>query len=156
MKFLTLRLKLNRLFVGLLLGIGGCSSSLNVTDITDVFSAGQLPSKPLYLRGNMSFWDAVPEYKFAKDGSGKLSVNIELFADGQAYEFKIADSDWSAKYNCGSKKSMKAITMATRSTLFCGGNSHSLTFLPRRSGVYNISLKADGKDKMTVLINLQS
>ena len=33
----------------------------------------------------MSFWDAVPEYRLSKDSNGSLSVNIELFADGQAY-----------------------------------------------------------------------
>ncbi len=156
MDFLTVKHKLNSLCVGVLLIISGCSSSLNVSSITSVFSVGHLPSKALYLRGNMSFWDAVPEYRFARDGSNTLSVNIELFADGQAYEFKIADHDWSAKFNCGSKKSSKEISVAETAALFCGGNSHNLTFLPRRSGVYNIRLKAEGQDNMTVLISLQS
>ena len=53
-------------------------------------------SESLYLRGQFAWWDALPEYKVKKVDSGLYRTEVELKADGQPYEFKFGDANWSS------------------------------------------------------------
>ena len=58
-------------------------------------------SDSLYLRGQFAWWDALPDYKVKKVETGLYRTEVKLKADGQPYEFKFGDANWSSGTNCG-------------------------------------------------------
>ncbi len=64
-------------------------------------SGGRDYSDSLYLRGQFAWWDALPEYKVKQVENGLYRTEVELKADGQPYEFKFGDANWSSGTNCG-------------------------------------------------------
>ena len=74
-----------------LLAISGCATSGGARDYSD----------SLYLRGQFAWWDALPEYKVKTVEPGVYRTEVELKADGQPYEFKFGDANWSSGSNCG-------------------------------------------------------
>jgi hypothetical protein len=55
----------------------------------------------LYLRGVFFLWGADEKYKLIELSDNVYSTTIELIADGQPYDFKFADSNWTPGLNCG-------------------------------------------------------
>ena len=75
--------------------LSGCAS-YTVEPYKDV---QQLPE--LYLRGVFTWWEADPQYLLINQGGSVYATTIELIADGQPYDFKFADKDWTPGSSCG-------------------------------------------------------
>lgn len=131
----------------------GCSS---VGRYSKVFDGRHIPSETVYVRGSMSFWDAAPEYRFTRAQGNALTVGVNLFADGDAYEFKIADNEWSSKLNCGGKNTPLTLQPNTKVALYCDNNSHNISFKPSVSGTYLLTLSFIGKDDVQLTIEAVS
>ena len=94
----------------------------------------------MYLRGVFNWWEASEAFKLEAVSSTEYAVTIELIADGQPYDFKVADSTWSMPLNCGN--SFEGTSMSLRKTieLVCASDSVNLKFTPKQTGLYTFTL----------------
>lgn len=92
----------------------------------------------MYVRGIFNWWEAEPAYLLKKDDKG-YSINLELIADGQPYDFRLSDEYWSPSNSCGATQ-IKPIGENQTTELYCGGNSKNLQFTPNVTGVYKITV----------------
>jgi hypothetical protein len=104
-------------------------------------------SQSLYLRGQFAWWDALPEYKVKKVDTGVYRTEIELKADGQPYEFKFGDANWSNGANCGylSEKDDKEVTLNTPVQANCSAVFENFRFTPPESAVYGFYFDVTGE-----------
>lgn len=95
-------------------------------------------SESLYLRGQFAWWDALPEYKVKKVESGLYRTEVKLKADGQPYEFKFGDANWSSGTNCGylSEKDDETVTLNNPVNANCSAVFENFRFTPPETGVY--------------------
>lgn len=146
-----------RVLVGMLMAsavMAGCSSVSNYSQkIQGIFTSKHIPDTPLYVRGSMSFWDAAPEYRLQRTAENVLSIDLNLFADGDSYEFKVADNDWSDVFNCGSQYTSQLVQPNVKTPLFCSTSSHNLSFKPEKSGVYRVTLVFKDRDDIELSIS---
>lgn len=104
-------------------------------------------SDSLYLRGQFAWWDALPEYKVNKVDSGLYRTEVELKADGQPYEFKFGDANWSTGTNCGylSEKEDKVVTLDKPVNANCSAVFENFRFTPPENGVYGFYFDTRGE-----------
>lgn len=104
-------------------------------------------SNSLYLRGQFAWWDALPEYKVNKVDAGLYRTEVELKADGQPYEFKFGDANWSSGSNCGylSEKDDKVVTLDKPVKANCSSVFENFRFTPPENGVYGFYFDARGE-----------
>nr|WP_136250687.1 hypothetical protein [Ningiella ruwaisensis] len=124
---------------------------------SDIFS--QTPDKDysdMYLRGIFNWWEAREDYKLNKvDGENDLyQVDIELIADGQPYDFKLADAQWSPAYNCGLPSLDEALELEQDIELYCFSDSLNLQFIPNETGVYRFALDTSNNQYPELRITL--
>ena len=103
------------IFLFSLLTLSACSStgSINVPGIS---SPPEITFSNLYLRGVFNWWEANAPYKFT-EGNGGWQVDVELIADGQPYDFKVSDANWTPSQSCGGKYKGQPVTVNTTSCL---------------------------------------
>lgn len=96
----------------------------------------------MYLRGIMNWWEASEPYKLVKSESDKdvYTLQIELIADGQPYDFKIADGTWKNELNCGTEFGGQSIRLNQKKKLYCAGDSANIKFTPEQTGQYQFAL----------------
>jgi hypothetical protein len=103
-------------------------------------------SQSLYLRGQFASWDALPEYKVKKVDTGVYRTEIELKADGQPYEFKFGDANWSADSNCGYlSEADKDVKLDTPVKANCSAGFENFRFNPPENGVYGFYFDVTGE-----------
>jgi hypothetical protein len=115
----------------------GCA----VPSTSELFSSA--PEKDysnLYLRGVFNWWEATEPFKFEPVNEDILAVQIELIADGQPYDFKVADATWSPAYNCGLGLQSMSLTLDQSVELYCFNDSLNLQFTPFETAVYRFEL----------------
>ncbi|MFC4698798.1 hypothetical protein ACFO4O_01305 [Glaciecola siphonariae] len=120
--------------VGLL---GACSSSGN----SQLFNS--VPDKDysdVYLRGVFNWWEATDAFKFRELDANTMVVELDLIADGQPYDFKVADSTWSPAFNCGLPASGPLMQLNNEVELYCFNDSLNLQFIPAETGKYRFEL----------------
>lgn len=113
--------------------LGGCASSNN----TDFFN--QTPEKDysnMYLRGVFNWWEVNEAFKLTPNSDTSYSVTIELIADGQPYDFKVADNNWSMALNCGNEFNASAMKLSQTVSLVCASDSLNLQFTPSETAMY--------------------
>jgi hypothetical protein len=119
------------------IGLSGCA----VPSASDIFSsAPQKDYSNMYLRGVFNWWEANEQFKFAPISEDLFVVEIELIADGQPYDFKVADDTWSPAYNCGLALSADALSMNDPIELYCYTDSLNLQFIPSETAIYRFEL----------------
>ena len=106
----------------------------------------------VYLRGIFNWWEADPAYLLSKDPNNSYSVTIDLIADGQPYDFRLADEYWSPLKSCGAKK-LRAVSVNTPLALYCSGNSQNLQFTPLITGRYRFTIEQT-EELLTLVIDL--
>lgn len=92
----------------------------------------------LYLRGNFTWWDTEEHAKVSQVEGQLYKATVELIADGQPYEFKFADENWSLGANCGYYDiSEQKVTLDNRVTANCNAKFEPFQFVPKETGEYD-------------------
>jgi hypothetical protein len=91
----------------------------------------------LYLRGVFSWWEADEKYKLIKLSDNVYSTTIELIADGQPYDFKFADTNWTPGFNCGYASEIdKVIVVGSSVKANCEATDENFRFTPVETGIF--------------------
>lgn len=125
------------LFLASVFAITGCA----VPSTSELFST--TPEKnysEVYLRGVFNWWEATDAFKFKVVDEYTLSVDVELIADGQPYDFKVADNTWSPAFNCGLATQSAAMSINVDVELYCYSDSLNLQFTPAETATYRFEL----------------
>lgn len=105
----------------------------------------------LYLRGIFNWWEARETHKF-KAGSQGWYVELELIADGQPYDFKLSDFNWTPTQSCGAKYQGQKALQAEATYIVCGADSSNLQFTPDKTAIYRFTVNnASGNELMLVI-----
>ncbi len=100
--------------------------------------------RELFVRGGFNDWGnptPTDAYKLAFLGGVNYAVSSPIAAAG-AYEFKIADANWTADTNCGAGAAGGNVRLGVPQTLECQGNSGNLAITAPAAGNYTFSLDA--------------
>jgi hypothetical protein len=130
--------------------LAGCASSGSV----DFFSQSEKKDySNMYLRGVFNWWEVNESFKLAPTGSDQYSVTIELIADGQPYDFKVADNVWTMTLNCGNEYGeQEAMTLGENVTLICASDSVNLQFTPSETGLFVFTLDTSDNEEPELTI----
>ena len=129
--------------------LSGCA-----TNILQPFSSSAKTYDELYLRGVFTWWEADPKYKLQKIQDELYATTIKLIADGQPYDFKFSDVDWSPGLNCGylDKDNDQMVTLDQAVSSACDTSEQSFKFIPSETGVYQFSIDFSDPAVPTVMI----
>lgn len=109
----------------------------------------------LYLRGVFSWWEADEKYKLAKISNQIFATSIELIADGQPYDFKFADADWTPGFNCGfSNQRDQIIKVGKAVSADCETTDENFRFTPSETGVYEFTIDFSGFGSPNVIVKM--
>lgn len=129
--------------------LGACASS----GAPDFFkSAPDKDYSNMYLRGVFNWWEVNEGFKLIPVLDDQYAVTIELIADGQPYDFKVADASWTMTLNCGSQYDSKQISLNTNVNLSCNGDSLNLQFTPSETALYRFVLDTSNNRSPTLRI----
>ncbi|WP_102794799.1 hypothetical protein [Bowmanella denitrificans] len=94
--------------------------------------------KDLYLRGVFTWWEADENYKMQRLSDTQFKGEAELIADGQPYDFRIADANWSNGANCGylTKTADELIVLDKPVQADCNSSNNNFKFTPKETAVY--------------------
>jgi hypothetical protein len=90
----------------------------------------------MYLRGVFNWWEATDKFKFNRVSPDLYSITIELIADGQPYDFKVADANWTPEFNCGFEYSPRRVELYEPVELICEQTSQNIQFVPSDTGLF--------------------
>lgn len=109
----------------------------------------------LYLRGSFSWWEADENYRVTEMSKGVYSVVVELVADGQPYDFKFADKEWTNGLSCGyrDKDSDEVIELGRSVDVNCFTPVDNFIFVPKESGKYIFKLDFNGWGDPELTVN---
>ena len=124
------------------------------TNVIDGFSKEQ-NYDGLYLRGVFSWWEADEKYKLVELSSQVYSTSIELIADGQPYDFKFADANWTPGMNCGyAFESDKIIVVGNPVKSNCESTDENFRFTPTETGTFLFTIDFNGFGAPKVSIDI--
>jgi len=115
----------------------GCASSGSSDFLKQ---AEQKDYSNMYLRGVFNWWEVDEAFKLVQSSNNSYAVTIELIADGQPYDFKVADNSWSMPLNCGSEFDAVPIELNKAVELMCTSDSLNLKFTPAQTAMYRFIL----------------
>jgi pullulanase len=106
----------------------------NLTEPTlSIYTAEMYAGTPVFVKGSMNGWGAVNELNYL--GNSSYSVEIELNAE--AYEFKVADADWS-NINMGADEN-NIVTVGSATRLMQGSQTNlSLTIAEAGTYIFTV------------------
>ena len=112
--------------------LGGCSSTF------------ELPPTPvnydgLFLRGVFTWWEADDNYRVQKVSDTVYMATARLIADGQPYDFKFADENWTPGLACGPTNyegNSVELTLNQKETAGCDNPKANFKFTPDETGVF--------------------
>lgn len=124
-----------------ILGIAGCS-----THAPEPFdAAADFHDVSIYLRGDMSGWQALREYRLQRVSPHLYSVAGRLRHTYGTYKFKFADAEWTCGYNYGAADGGHAQLQAGNKVAVTPCNTYGeLAFTPSSDGVYHFYLDLRG------------
>lgn len=131
--------------------LASCASSGG----TDMFSQS-VPKdySNMYLRGVFNWWEANEDFKLLAQNEETYQVTIELIADGQPYDFKVADNAWTMSLNCGNEFGASPMRLGKSLDLVCASDSVNLQFTPSETGMYTFTLDVSNNDEPELSITL--
>ncbi|WP_213611854.1 hypothetical protein [Pseudoalteromonas sp.] len=142
------------LAVSLVALLTGCSSQIQMPDISDVLP-GQELDRTMYLRGDFTLWDAEPQYQFKQVGPALYQAQVRFSTPGKVYEFKIADADFSEGFNCGysdAQPSGQSLTLGQSTRADCNTIYNYFSYTPAIKGTYIVSIDFSDYDEPQVTI----
>lgn len=112
-------------------------------------------STALYLRGDFTLWEAQAAYKLDAQTSNIFKTKVKLTTAGKAYEFKIADANWSQGYNCGYNDEGldKVLELGIPVQANCDSVYNYFSFTPYEAGWYEVSINFRNKSTPQVTVN---
>ncbi|GAB3026023.1 early set domain-containing protein [Bowmanella dokdonensis] len=124
----------------------GCASQPEI-------AAPQTPQE-LYLRGVFTWWEADENFKLQQVDDDLYKAEAELIADGQPYDFRFADSQWSSGANCGylNKAQDEVVGLGKRVSATCHAVNNNFKFTPRETGVYEFFIDFSQPERPQVYI----
>ena len=133
--------------------LSGCASN-----ILDPFISSDKAYDELYLRGVFTWWEADPKYKLQATENGRYATTIKLIADGQPYDFKFSDANWTPGLNCGylNKDNDQMVTLGGFVSSGCDSNDQNFKFIPSETGFYEFSIDFSNPSLPLVRINKAS
>jgi hypothetical protein len=133
--------------------VSGCASN-----ILEPFISSSKAYDELYLRGVFTWWEADPKYKLQKVQKNRYATTIKLIADGQPYDFKFSDADWTPGLNCGylDQDNDQLVTLDQSVSSGCDTTDQNFKFIPSETGVYEFSIDFSDPAIPTVVINKAS
>lgn len=129
------------LLISTLLVLSACSSLSSTKPGYSPVS--QVDFSELYLRGVFNWWEARPAFQLQRGASGWY-VDVELIADGQPYDFRLTDANWTSSQTCGSEQAGQAVISQETVYMVCGDLSQNLQFTPGQTGVYRFRFARSG------------
>ena len=133
-----------------LTALRGCGS----TGIAILDKDSNVDWSKLYLRGVFTWWEAEESFRFKQVSTNLYVATANLVADGQPYDFKIADKDWTPGMSCGylNKEQDEVITLGTESKADCDTPVNNFRFTPESSGEYLFYFKAQGNQPPSIFV----
>ena len=103
------------------IALSACSSSgsFKIPEIAP--DVPRIQFENMFLRGVFNWWEADPSYKFKRSNSG-WTVDVELIADGQPYDFRLSDAKWTPS---------QSMSVVTTTRLPMGSNTAASSPTPR-------------------------
>lgn len=130
--------------------LSGCGSTLNIREYLPLpVESDTRNYASMYLRGVFNWWEADPKHQLQRLDS-TFVVDIELIADGQPYDFKVADAVYSNEHNCGSLTSIGELTTQEAFNLHCGESIYNLQFTPSETAIYRFTITPGVAPSITV------
>lgn len=129
--------------------LGGCASN-----ILDKIYQPAANHDDLYLRGAFTWWEADEAFRVRQVSDDIYMVKTELIADGQPYEFRFVDKNWSAGSNCGyQNKALDQVIVVNRPVVSnCDSTTENFKFTPPDSGEYEFYINFKQENHPTVYI----
>ncbi|MBE1300375.1 MAG: hypothetical protein GJ680_10785 [Alteromonadaceae bacterium] len=134
----------------------GCASSQK---IADALLEEPIDFTNVFLRGSFSWWEADEKFRLNEIGNGEYAVSVELVADGQPYDFKFADANYTPKYTCGfASQQMEVLNEGVEAEVSCNtaASVDNFKFTPISSGTYQFKLITSKWDNHKIVIIKQS
>ena len=107
----------------------------------------------MYLRGIFNWWEANEQFKFTRVSPDIYTITIELIADGQPYDFKVADASWTPEFNCGLEYSPRQIALYDQVELVCEQTSQNIQFVPSETGRFTFEFDISDNDEPELTIS---
>ncbi|GGF64560.1 hypothetical protein [Alteromonas lipolytica] len=104
-----------------------------------------------YLRGVFNWWEAKPAYQL-KQKNDRWYVDVELIADGQPYDFKFSNVNWTTDQTCGASYKGLAISLKQSMSMLCGANAENMRFTPPRTATYRFAVKGSPNSSLMLSI----
>lgn len=130
--------------------------SCSTTNLTSIIGADSNKEwDTLYLRGTFTWWDADERFRLIKINTHLYMASTELVADGQPYDFKIADKNWNPGYRCGyaDKEKDEVLTLGSVSEANCDTPVDNFKFTPEESTIYYFYFNIKDEDHPLVYIS---
>lgn len=127
--------------------LSGCSSNSVINSLPGSNAASDINFDDMYLRGVFNWWEATPAYRL-NEGRTNWYVDVELIADGQPYDFKLADKLWTASQTCGGKYKGQPATLNQTTYLVCGSDAENIQFVPSTTDTYRFSFARASGDEI--------
>lgn len=127
----------------------GCASSGS----KDFLSTNvQKDYSDMYLRGVFNWWEANENFRLQPINNSEYAVTIELIADNQPYDFKVADANWNMQLDCGNTFDAAPMMLDRAVELVCASDSLNLQFTPTETGLYQFTLDVSDNDEPELTI----
>jgi pullulanase len=119
-----------------------------------VTKIGPFGNVSLYLRGSLNEADSLwgTDDQFTYTGDGLYTFSKQLSAQSDAYEFKVATSDWST-VNLGAGGDSSEVILGSETPLAASNNNLSL--LIETEGEYRFVVNANDLEAPFIIVNLQ-
>ncbi|GAA0860023.1 hypothetical protein GCM10009114_35660 [Aliiglaciecola litoralis] len=107
-----------------------------------------------YLRGVFTWWEADENYRLELVEGKLFKASVKLIADGQPYDFKFADKNYTPGYDCGSPIGTegKVLMTGTRALSSCENPGGNFQFTPEETGKYDFFIDFSNEESPTVYI----
>ena len=128
----------------------GCSSQSTQQQTSN--QKDLIPSNTvLYLRGDMTNWEARAEYRVQQVSSRLYTVKADLSEAGKTYHFKFADAQWLPAVNYGAAIDDATLTLDSPAPIRAYSCLDELTFTPEQAGRYEFVLDLRGRKPVAIV-----
>lgn len=130
--------------------LAGCGSQSTQQQTST--SKDLIPSNAaLYLRGDMTNWEARAEYRVQQVSSRLYTVKADLSEAGKTYHFKFADAQWLPAMNYGAAIDDATLTLDSPAPIRAYSCLDELTFTPEQAGKYEFVLDLRGRKPVAIV-----